>query len=206
MRRINLDALRLPHDACGQLHDSWRKCGAEHHGLFALNRQLINFCQVVSKTKVQHAVGFIHHKKLHLVQLDLQTALQVKQAPRCGYYQIGILQFSDLQLVRNTAHHIGNAQTAAVTNQVNRIGAYLLSQLTGRAQDQSARCGRLKVPHVGRVFALRLFEGRFTALYSLGAQPLKLCFLIALGLFLLHQQRVQNGQQKCSCLAATGLA
>ena len=91
LRRIDLDALRLAHDAGGQLHDARRKGGAEHHGLTALQRELVDFGQVVGKAEVEHAVGFVNHQKLDLVELDLHAALQVEQAAGGGYDQIGVL-------------------------------------------------------------------------------------------------------------------
>ena len=86
MRRVDFNTLRLAHHASGQLHDARRKRSAEHHGLLALNSELVDFCQVIGKAEVQHTVGFVHHQKLHLVQLDLQAALQIKQTAWRGHY------------------------------------------------------------------------------------------------------------------------
>ena len=206
LRRIDLDALRLAHNAGGQLHDARRKGGAEHHGLTALQRELVDFSQVVGKTEVEHAVGFVNHQELDLVELDLHAALQVQQAAGGGHHQIGVLQFGDLQLVRNTADHVGHAQTAAMAHQVDGVGADLLGQFAGRAQDQGTGCSSLEVAHIGRVFALGFFQRGFALGNGLGAQALELGALKTLGFFSLLEQGVQHGQQESGGLAATGLA
>ena len=187
MRRVNFDTLRLAHHTSGQLHDARRKRSAEHHGLLALDGELVDFRQVVGKTEVQHTVGFVHHQKLHLIQLDLQAALQIEQTAWRGHYQVGILQLGNLQLVRNTAYHVGNAQTAAMANQIDGVGANLLRQFTGRAQNQCAGGGRLEVACVRRVFALGFFQRCFAACNGFSALPLKFSFFVTLGLLLLHQ-------------------
>jgi hypothetical protein len=111
------------HHAHGQLLDARRKRGAEHHGLLALGGQLVDFGQVVGKAQVEHAVGFVHHQELHLVELDLHRALQVQQAAGRGHHQVGILQLGDLQLVRHAAHHVGHAQATAMLDQVDGVVA-----------------------------------------------------------------------------------
>ena len=84
------------HHAHGQLLNARRKGGAEHHGLLALGGHLVNLFQIIGKTQVEHAVGLIDHQELHLVQLDLQAALQVQQTARRGHDQIGVLQLGNL--------------------------------------------------------------------------------------------------------------
>jgi hypothetical protein len=54
--RIDLETLWLAHDTGGQLHDVRRKSSAEHHGLATLQRELVDFGQVIGKAEVQHAV------------------------------------------------------------------------------------------------------------------------------------------------------
>jgi len=206
MRRVDLDTLGLAHHARGQLHDARRKRGAEHHGLLALDGELVDFGQVVGKAEVQHAVGFVDHEELHLVELDLHAALQVQQAAGRGHHEVGVLQLGDLQLVRNAAHHVGDAQAAAMAHQVDRVGADLLGQLAGRAQDQGAGCGGLEVARVGRVLALGFFQRRLATGDGFGAQAFKFGAFSALGFFLLLEQGVQHGQQESGGLAAAGLA
>src|SRR5574344_2402842 len=84
------------HHAHGQLLNERRKGGAEHHGLLALGGHLVNLFQIIGKTQVEHAVGLSDHQELHLVQLDLQAALQVQQTARRGHDQIGVLQLGNL--------------------------------------------------------------------------------------------------------------
>ena len=206
LRRIDLDALRLAHDTGRQLHDARRKGGAEHHGLTALQCELVDFGQVVGKAEVEHAVGFVHHQELDLVEFDLHAALQVQQTSRGGHHQISVLQLGNLQLVRNTADHVGHAQAAAMTHQVNGVSANLLGQFAGGAQDQGAGCGSLEIPHVGRVFALGFFQRGFALGNGFGAQTLKLGALKTLGFFSLLEQGVQHRQQKRRGLATACLA
>ena len=185
MRRVNLNPLRLAHHTRGQLHDARRKRGAEHHGLLALNRQLVDFGQVVGKAEVKHAVGLVNHQKLDLVEFDLHAALQVKQTAWRSNHQVGVLQFGNLQLVRNTAHHVGNAQAAAMAHQVNGVSTNLLGQLACGAQNQRTRRGSFEVAHVGRVFALWLFGGGFASGNCLRTQALEFGAFVTLSLLLL---------------------
>ena len=138
LRVVNLNTFDgrtvVVHDAHGQLLNTRRKGGAEHHGLAALFGQVVDIGQIIRETQIQHAVGFVHHQKLHLAQVDLPRTLKVQQTARCGHHEVGVLQFGNLQLVRHTAHHIGNPQTTAMFNQVNAIVRDLLCQLSGGAQ------------------------------------------------------------------------
>ena len=206
MRRIDLETLWFAHDAGGQLHDARRKSSAEHHGLATLQRELVDFGQVIGKAEVQHAVGFVNHQKLNLVQLDLHAALQIEQTARGGDHQIGVLQFGDLQLVRNTTDHVGYAQTTAMTHQVNRVSTDLLGQFAGWAQDQGTRGGGLEVACVRRVFALWFLQRCFAFGDGFGAQAFEFSAFLQFSIFLLLEQGMQHRQQKCCGLAATGLA
>ena len=73
--RIDLHALGLTHHAGGQLLNARRKGGAEHHGLLAVDGELVDLSQVIGKAQVEHAVGFVHDQELNFVQLDLHGAL-----------------------------------------------------------------------------------------------------------------------------------
>ena len=194
------------HHAHGQLLDAGREGRAEHHGLLALLGQLVDFGQVVGEAQVQHAVGFVHHQELHLVQLDLQRTLQVQQATRRGHHQVGVLQLGDLHLVGHAAHHVGNAHAAAVLDQLNRIVRHLLCQLARGAQDQGAGHGGLEVAGVGGVLALVALGSGFATGGRFG--HLTVVFRLGFGFFLvlLLNQGVQHGQQEGSRLAGAGLA
>ena len=204
--RINLDLLRVAHHTGGQRLNAGCKRGTEHHGLLTRNRQLVDFSQVVSKTEVEHAVGFVHHQKLHFTQLELTTALQIQQTAWRGHHQVGILQLGNLHLVRHATHHSGNAQTPAMLDQTNGVVRHLLSQFACGAQHQRTRHDRLKVAGQQRVLTLWAL-GLWLAFGS-GLLHLTVPFGLFLGLFgvLLLQQRVQHRQQECSGFATTGLA
>ena len=90
---------------------------------------VVDLGEVISKTQVQHPVGFVHHQELHLLELDLHGTLQVQQTSGCCHHQVGILQLGNLHLVRHATHHVGNAQTAAVAHQIDGVMCHLLRQL-----------------------------------------------------------------------------
>ncbi len=210
LRRVDLDLLHagaaIVHHAHGQLLDARRKGGAEHHGLLALGRQLIDLGQVVGETQIQHAIGLVHNQELHLVQLDLLRALQIQQAARRGHHQVGVLQLGDLHLVGHAAHHVGDAQALAMLDQVDGVMRHLLRQLARGAQHQGAGHGGLEVARLHGVLALGALGGRLATCRGLKSGALILGTLRGLGLGLLAQQRVQHGQQEGRGLAAAGLA
>ena len=194
------------HHAHGQLLDAGREGGAEHHGLLALGRQVVDFGQIVREAQVQHAVGLVDHQELHLVELDLHRALQVQQTARRGHHEVGVLQLGNLQLVGHAAHHVGNADATAVLDQFDGVMRHLLSQLARGAQDQGAGNGRLEVAGIGGVLALVALGRGLAAGSGLGALAVIFGadggFLVSL----LLDQRVQHGQQEGGGLARAGLA
>ena len=203
---VNGDALGFAHDAGSQLLDARRKRGAEHPGLLAANGELVDFGQVVGETEVQHTVGFVHHQELHLVQLDLHGALQVEQAAWGCHHQIGILQLGNLQLVRHTAHDVGDAQAAAMLHQVDGIVGHLLGQFTGWTDDQCTRRWSLEVAHIGRVLALSALRWRLATCCGFGHFALKSSTFVDFGLRQLLEQGMQDRQQEGRSFATTSLA
>jgi hypothetical protein len=187
------------HHAHGQLLDARRKRGAEHHGLLALGRQLVDLGQIVGEAQVQHAVGFVDHQELHLVELDLHGALQIQQTARRGHHEVGVLQLGDLQLVGHAAHHVGNAQAAAVLDQVDGVVRHLLGQLTRGAQHQGAGHGSLEVAGLVGPCAWRAWE-RLATGSGFGAQALELGALFGFGSSLLLDQVCSTGSRKAAVL------
>ena len=151
---VDAHALGFAHHAGRQLLNTRCKSRTEHHGLLAVDGQLVDLGQIVREAQIEHAVGFVNDQKLDLVKLDLHRALQIEQAARRGHHQIGVLQLGNLQLVRHAAHNVGNAQTTAVLHQIDGVVRHLLGQFAGGANNQCAGCGRFEVAGVGRVFAL----------------------------------------------------
>ena len=194
LRCINLNPLWFAHHACCQLLNAGGQRGTEHHGLLALDGELVHFSQVIGKAEVQHAVSFVNHKELNLVQFELHGALEVKQTTRRSHHQIGVLQLGNLQLVRHAANDIGNTQATAMANQVNRIMRDLLGQFTGWAQNQRAGFSRLEIAGAGRVLALGPFWRSLAFGCCISNRLFKIGTLFGLGFFFLHQQRVQNRQ------------
>ena len=206
LRAVDGDALGFAHHAGSELLNAWCKGGAEHHGLLALDGELVDLGQIVREAQVQHAVGFVHHQELNLVQFDLHGTLQVQQTTGRGHHQVGVLQLGNLQLVRHAAHDVGNTQTTAMLHQVNRVMGHLLGQFARGANNQRARGGCLEIAGVGRVFALGTLGGRF----AFGSGFCHGLFVFkALGFFgvcRLLEQGVQHGQQEGSRFAAARLA
>ena len=194
------------HHTHGQLLNAGSEGGAEHHGLLALRSHLVNFSQVVREAQIQHTVGFVHYQELDLVQLDLHGALQIQQTARCGHDQVSVLQLGDLQLVRNTADHVGDAQTTAVFDQLDRVVRNLLGQFTCGAQDQSTRYGSLEVAGVGGVLALGALGQGLTLGSGFGAQAVKFRLGFSISRSALLEDGVQHGQQESCSLAGAGLA
>ena len=210
LRVVDSDALHfravVVHHAHGELLNARRKCGREHHGLAALAGELVDFREIVRKAQVEHAVGFVHHQKLHLVEFDLHGALQVEQTTWGRYDEVGVLQFGNLQLVGHATDDVGNADTAAMLDQVDGVMCYLLGKFACRAHDQGAGHGSLEVARVGRVLALGALGSSFTLRSGVGHSALVLFTLLEFGLGLLLDEGMQHGQQECSGLAGTGLA
>ena len=206
LRRIDLHVLRRAHDPCGQLLNARRKRGAEHHGLVTLHRQLVDLGQIFGETQIEHAVRFVEHQELHLLQLDLSRTLQVQQATRRGHHQIGVLQASDLHGVRHAAHHVGDAQALGVTDQADGVVSHLLGEFSGGTQHQRTGHTGPEVARMGRVLALGAARCGLAGRCGFGhfAGPF-LGFDFHTRLTLL-QQRVQQGQQEGGGLAAAGLA
>ena len=130
--------------------------------------ELVDFGQVVGEAQVEHAVGLVDDEELHLVQLDLHRALQVQQAAGRGDHEVGVLQPGDLHLVGHAAHHVGDAQAAAMLDQVDGVVRHLLREFARRAQDQRAGGGGLEVARVGRVLALGRLGGASPRASGLG--------------------------------------
>ena len=116
------------------------------------------------------------------------------------------MQLGNLQLVRHTAHHVGNAQATAMANQVNRVVGNLLSQFTGWANDQSARGGCFEVACAGRVFALGALWRRFTFSRSISHQTIPFSTGFSFSISLLLEQGMQHRQQEGGGFAAASLA
>ena len=210
LRRVDLDLLHgravIVHHAHGELLNARRESSAEHHGLTTLAGHLVDLGEIVREAQIQHTVGFVNHQELDLVELDLHGALQVEQTARSCHYQISILQLGDLELVRHTAHHVRNAQTLAMTHQVDGVVCNLLSQFAGWAQNQGAWNSSLEIAWVGRVLATVALGSWFAIGGSFSALTIVVSTFFSKLFVLLLEQRVQHGQQEGSGLAATCLA
>ena len=103
-----------------------------------LGYQRQHFFDVVNKTHVQHAVGFVEHQNLHLAQVQRALACVVQQAAWRGDQNINATaQFFNLRAHADAAEHDHRGQV-----QVFAVGANAFFDLGGefarRGHDQGA--------------------------------------------------------------------
>ncbi|MPN23065.1 hypothetical protein SDC9_170450 [bioreactor metagenome] len=86
---------------------------------------------IVNKTHVQHAIGFIQNKNSQIGKINKALINQVNQTSRCGNQNIGTTcQLLSLRILRNAAKYDGTfkRQLSAVGN---KTFVYLQRQLAG---------------------------------------------------------------------------
>ena len=215
-----LDALGLAHHAHRELLHTRRKGRAEHHGLCAVFGKCVDFGQILGKAQVEHAIGFVDHQVLNLVQADLTRLLQVEQAAGGRDDHVCIAQAGQLMNVRGATNDAGNTQTTAVRHQVDRIGCDLLRQFACWTQNQSTGCCWLKTARCAFVgLWLAIGQQLFSAVHGIsvlalcsqssltrGTRLSGLLFLSQAFRLLLLEDDVQHGQQEGGGFTATGLA
>ena len=136
--RADFDAQRVIEHLPGQQADGLGEGGGEQQGLALLRQGRIDRAQLVGKAQVEHAVGFVQHQGLQLVELHRVLAEQVEQATGGGHQHVDALaQLHHLRVDAHPAVHRVGAQ-----RQVLAVGAkalmHLLGQLAGRHQHQGA--------------------------------------------------------------------
>ena len=95
----------------GELFDVLGECGREQQALPLRGQQGENAPQVGQKAHIEHAVGLVEHKDLHLRQIHRFLFDVIKQASGCSHqhfharHQCGFLRFH----VHTAVHH-GGAQ------------------------------------------------------------------------------------------------
>ena len=129
----HLDQGRLVQQPVGQGLDLVAEGGREQQALLLLRQHGQHLLDVVDEAHVQHAVGFVEHEDLHVLQVQRALLVVVQQAARRGHQDVHALaQAVDLRLHAHAAehHHAGDGQVLAV-------GAHALLHLRGQFT-----CGR----------------------------------------------------------------
>ena len=165
LRAVDGDALGgfavVAHHSSCQLLNTRSKRGAEHHGLLTFFGELVDRGEIIGEAQIEHTVCFIEHEAFHAFAFDLAVALQIKQAAWRGDHEIGVLQFGNLNLIRQAANHVGHAHAGHVASEFNRVVSHLLRQLARGAEDEGLRGGSAEVAGVNRVFAFGLLGSHF---------------------------------------------
>jgi len=134
--RADFDAQRVVQGQAGEHADLLGEGGGEQQRLTLARQGGINRLQLFGKAQVEHAVGFVEHQCLYLIELHRILAEQVEQSAGRGHQQVDATA---------QAHHLRVDADPAV----NGIGAqwqvfgifahvvvHLLGQLAGRYQHQ----------------------------------------------------------------------
>ena len=92
--------------------------------------------QVRQKADVKHAVGFVEHHVLHLIEHSVFGFNVIEQAPRCGHQHLdAFFQLQRLRLHVHATKHHGTAQVGVLAVQLDLFG-HLHRQLAGGQQHQ----------------------------------------------------------------------
>ena len=136
--RADFDAQRIIEHLPGQQADGLGEGRREQQGLALLRQGRIDRAQLVGKAQVEHAVGFVQHQGLQLVELHRVLAEQIEQATGSGHQHVDAL--AQLHHLRVDAHPA--VYGIGAQRQMLAVGAkalmHLLGQLAGRHQHQGA--------------------------------------------------------------------
>ncbi|OQA30234.1 MAG: hypothetical protein BWY57_02961 [Betaproteobacteria bacterium ADurb.Bin341] len=141
----NTDHHRLARQVFSQFADLPFQRGRKHHGLTFCRHSGNNQFNILDKTHVEHAVGFIEHQNFQLRKIDFAGIKVINQATRRRHQDFRILR-QQLQLlgVRHAAQNGHHAQTADMRAIfVSGIG-HLHGQFARWRQHQHARLCRLE--------------------------------------------------------------
>ncbi|MNE30336.1 hypothetical protein D3C80_1238440 [compost metagenome] len=135
--RLQLDALRLAHEARGQLLDAFRVGGGEQQGL-PLGRGLLDdLADRVDKAHVEHAVGFVEDQVVEAVELEGALAQVFEDAPRGADDDMrAMLQRADLRAEGHAAAQGQHLDVVGAARQQADFLGHLVGQFAGRAQHQ----------------------------------------------------------------------
>ncbi len=136
--RADFDAQRVIQGQPRQHADLVGESGREQQRLALAWQRGVHRLQFFGKAQVEHAVGFVQHQGLHLIELHGVLPEQIEQAPRGGHQQVDTTaQAHHLRVDADPAIHRVGAQRQ-VLGILAHIVVHLLGQLTSGHQHQCA--------------------------------------------------------------------
>ena len=154
--RGDLDALDIVLlQALGQAADFTGEGGAGHQGLAVARQALGDVLDVLDEAHVEHAVGFVEHQHLDVVEHGLAALQVVDQAAGRGDQDVQrAAQGLDLGRIGHATHDAGDGEPLHMAAVVGGSLGDLHRQLAGGHQHQDARALDLALLGlVGRVLA-----------------------------------------------------
>ena len=135
-RSADLDGLRIPHRPLDERLDLGRNGGGEQGGVAVARAAVENAPHIRQKPHVEHAVGFVQHHELDVVELA-GAALHVVEQPAGRRHQHihAVAQGVHLLAVADAAEDHGAAQVGEAGEIVNG-GLDLGGQFARRLQDE----------------------------------------------------------------------
>ena len=129
-----------PQQAGGQAAYFTGEGGAGHQGLAAGWQAGGDVLDVFDEAHVQHAVGFVQHQHLDVLEHGAAALDVVDQAARGGDQDVQrVAQGADLGRVGHTADHAGHAQMGHEAAVIHGGLGHLHGQFTGGHQHEDAR-------------------------------------------------------------------
>ena len=142
-RRRHGDFLRVLKEAVGQPLDLGRHGGGEEQRLAQLRQVADDALDVGDEAHVEHAIGFVDHQHLDVVQQHLAALEMVEQAARRGDQHVdALLERALLVVEAHAADQQRHAELVVLAVDVEVLG-HLGGQFTRRLQDQRARHAHL---------------------------------------------------------------
>ena len=136
--RTDVDSLGVAQHRGGQLTHGVGEGRREQQGLALARQHDEQLAQLPGKAQVEHAIGFVQHQQLYLVEAHGVLVEQVEQAPGGRHQHVHAL--AQLHHLRIDAHAtVGHGGTQGqVLGIVAQTGMDLLGQLAGGGEDQGA--------------------------------------------------------------------
>ena len=155
----HLDGDRVLQIALRQLADLRRESGREQQRLPGLGQKAQDALQVGQEPNVEHAVGFVEHHVLDLVEHAVLGLDVVEQAARRGDQHLhAFFQLGGLRLHVDAAENHHRAQLGVLGVGLDVVG-HLVGQLAGRREHQCAH-GVPRRRHRGRLVLHHLLQQR----------------------------------------------
>ena len=164
---------RVAQERIGENADFPGKRGGEQQVLALLGQKRHDAAHVGNESHVEHAVGFVEHEGLDLLQVDRLLLHVVEQPPGGGHQELDALaQRRGLRLHIDAAEHHGAAQAGVLAVDAHALFD-LRGELAGGREDQGphrmARGRRARVGVAREALQERQREARRLAGSGLGA-------------------------------------